>query len=436
MKKLLCICLFSFSFSMLFASGNAEEKTKSDERVVTTVCRSTYANQEWYQQMNNDFTKETGIIVEVEPTPGTGDDNVLKVNVDLLAGGDIDVIGTLGPRDYEARVDADFFAPLEDILKEKNIDVAGIWGKYAQKSSDGHLYSLPYKQEIFCMYYNKKVFDEAGVEYPKAPWTWDDFEQKCEEIKEKSNGKAFGSFFQFDNPWLYLRAAQAGIPFYKADGTCNFDDPAFAQALQWYKYLSDEKDYQMGVKELKSKNVEWDYYATQDDLGMFLQGNWYTRLLNSDTDYPKDWKYGIVSVPTGNSEDTKNNFVSMGYLSINKNAAHFDEAIEYLTWRAENEWKYEGGIPALVNLNDEEKNMIFQATAEASNGSITVEDLNNALINNGLGIVQSDIIGTACFEYNNIIKEEAESYCYGSQDLDTTINNIVNRSNEAISNAK
>jgi ABC-type glycerol-3-phosphate transport system substrate-binding protein len=59
--------------------------------------------------------------------------------------------------------------------------------------------------------------------------------------------------------------------------------------------------------------------------------------LNSQTDYPKDWNYGIVAVPTGSTEDTKNNFVSMGYLSVNKNAAHKEEAIEYMAWRAQNE---------------------------------------------------------------------------------------------------
>lgn len=436
MKRIISACLLSLALPMLFATGTTEKVQETKERVVTTVCRSTYATQEWYQQMNADFTAETGINVEVEPTPGTGDDNVLKINVDLLAGGDIDVVSTLGPRNFQARIDAGFFLPLDEELSKRNIDVANIWGKYAQKQSDGNIYALPYKQEIFCLFYNKNVFDNAGVAYPTAPWTWDDYEATCKAIQENSSDDVYGAFSQFDNPWLYMMAAQKGVPFYKADGTSNFDDPAFAEALKWYKSMSDDKGYQMGIKELKAKGVEWDYYATQDNLGMFIQGNWFTRLLNSQNDYPKDWNYGMVALPSGTSDNSKNNFVAMGYLSVNKNAAHLDEAIEYLTWRAQNQWKYEGGIPALVNLTEEENASVFQTTADASNGSITAEDLNKALVNNGLGIVQSDIIGTACFEYSNIIKEEMENYCYGSQSLDKTINNIVARTNEAISNAE
>lgn len=403
---------------------------------VTTVTRSTYANQKWYLQMNADFTKETGIQVQVDATPGTDDDHTLKVNVDLLAGGNTDVIETLGPRDYLSRVDAGFFMPLNDVLAKKNVNVKGIWGKYIQTESDGKFYSLPYKQEIFAVFYNKSLFDKYGVAYPKAPWTWKDYEATAAELTKKSAGKAYGSFMQFDTPYLFIRAAQKKVPFYKADGTSNFDDPAFAEDLKWYKSLADQSKIQMGVKALKAKNVSWDYYATQSNLGMFLQGNWYTRLLNSQSDYPKDWKYGIVATPSGTDASGKNNFTSMGYLSINKNAAHVNAAVTYTVWRAQNQWKYEGGIPALVNLTPEQNKAVFEGTAKASGGSITVGDLQKSLIDTGLGVVSSDISGVACAEYNQIIKEEAELYCYGNQDLPTTIKNIVTKTNAAIKAAQ
>ena len=67
---------------------------------------------------------------------------------------------------------------------------------------------------------------------------------------------------QFDTPYLFIRAAQKKVPFYKADGTCNFDDPAFAEDLKWYKSLSEDAKIQMGVKALKAGNASWDYYAT------------------------------------------------------------------------------------------------------------------------------------------------------------------------------
>jgi multiple sugar transport system substrate-binding protein len=435
MKKwIVVLLLVCFIIGSGFAGGSRETKETTSKRVVTTATRSTYANEVWYKSMNEAFTAETGIDVVVEATPGTGDDHVTKVNIDLLSGGTIDVIETLGPRDFGSRVDAGFFLPLNDQLAKRGIDVENIWGKYIEYRADDKYYALPYKQEIFCVFYNKKVFDEANVAYPRSPWTWDDYVMIAQEITKNSKGKSYGSYMNMDTPWLYMVASQKGIPFYKEDGTCNFDHPEFAKALQWYKKLGNELKIQMGAKELKAAGAEWNYYATVDNLGMFLQGNWYTRLLNSQEDYPKDWQYGVVAIPTSGTKESNNNFNSMGYISVNKNAKNLDTAIEYTVWRAKNQWKFEGGIPALINLSDAEQNMIFEATANASNGSITTKNLYNALIDNGMGVLPTDIIGSTGAEYNNILKEEAELYLMDQQSLEVTINNICKRVNEAIKN--
>ena len=302
-KRIIVILLSCFIIGSVFAGGSQESKGAAKRRIVTTATRSTYANEVWYKAMNDAFTAETGIEVVVEATADTGDDDhVIKVNIDLLAGGTIDVVETIGPRYYFARVDAGFFLPLNDELAKRGIDVEQIWGKYIEYRSDGKFYALPYKQEIFCTFFNKKVFDEANVAYPKSPWTWDDFVATALAITKNSNGKAYGAFMNLDIPWLYMLASQKGVPFYKEDGSCNFDHPEFAKALEWYKTLGNDLKVMMGAKEMKAAGVEWNYYATVDNIGMFVQGNWYTRLLNSQEDYPKDWQYGVVATPTSRDQ--------------------------------------------------------------------------------------------------------------------------------------
>ncbi len=39
---------------------------------------------------------------------------------------------------------------------------------------DGKYYGLPYDASVMIFYYNKDMFDKAGVAYPKNTWTWDD----------------------------------------------------------------------------------------------------------------------------------------------------------------------------------------------------------------------------------------------------------------------
>jgi multiple sugar transport system substrate-binding protein len=191
----------------------------------------------------------------------------------------------------------------------------------------------------------------------------------------------------------------------------------------------------MSVSELLADDASWNYYAMKDNLAMFPQGNWFMRLLNSQADYPRNWKYGVTQLP-GAGKDGNTTFVSMGYVSINKNAAHPKEALEYLLWLGQNQWRFEGGIPALVNLSDADQQKVFAATAAASSGQVTVEDLYKSMMDNGMGIEQSDIVGPAATEYNAIIKEEVERFNLDQQNLAATISRIVSRANEAIANTR
>lgn len=435
MKKTISILLVATVLLMgVFASGAEENKATTKDDSITIVCRASYANENWFNNMNAAFEEATGIHVIVQPTPGNDDDHDVKVNIDLLAGSNIDVIPSLGPKYYSDRAEAGYFMALDDLFATKGIDEKAVWGQNLPVSSDGHIYGIPAKQEMYCVFYNKDLFDKAGVAYPNGEWSWEEFEETALKLSDPENG-VYGSYMNIENPWLIIQAKQKDVPLYKEDGTCNFDDPAFAEALEWYKKLGDE-GAQMPVKEMVNENVSWNYYAMAGDhLAMFLQGNWFTRLLNDQEGYPKDWKYGVTQVPDG-GEGSKNNFVSMGYYSVNKNAKNPDGALEYCLWVGQNGWKYEGQVPALASLTEEEQNQVFGSIASASNGQVTANDLYEAWINTGLGAVESDIIGEAANEYNRIANEEAQAYCMGLQTIETTITNICNRVNEAIKNVQ
>lgn len=432
MRKHLLIGLLVLLAGMsLGATGKTEEPVAVQKPIVTTIPLASYATEGWYKAMNEAFTAETGISVEVQLTPGNNDEQVAKVNLDLLSGSTVDVIPTLGPRDLATRLEAGFFAPLKAATAKANVDVSAIWSKYIDYDATGEFYSIPNKQEIYTLYYNKDLFDRAGVPYPTSPWSWADYEETARKITEALGGSGYGALMRLETPHVIFKAMQNEVPLYKADGTSNFDDPAFAESLKWFYEMGNVKKYMMSVRQLNAEKASWNYWATVDSMAMFIQGNWFTRLLNSPDQYPRSWDYGVVAIP---ADSKKNNFVSMSYASVNKNAAHPNEALQYVLWLGQNQWKFEKGIPALVNLTEEEQKEIFKNTADASGGSITVQDLNRALIDNGLNVINADIVGPAAAQYNQIIKEEAERYCTDQQSLKETTTRIKTRMDEVLKN--
>jgi multiple sugar transport system substrate-binding protein len=57
----------------------------------------------------------------------------------------------------------------------------------AYKTSDG-LYGLPRDFQTIVLFYNKDMFDAAGVEYPTADWTYDDLREAAKKLTKDSNG--------------------------------------------------------------------------------------------------------------------------------------------------------------------------------------------------------------------------------------------------------
>ncbi|WP_446909783.1 extracellular solute-binding protein, partial [Klebsiella pneumoniae] len=54
---------------------------------------------------------------------------------------------------------------------------------------DGKHYGVPKDFDTIGVFYNKKIFKDAGVELPTADWTWDDFHDKAKKISDWGKSK-------------------------------------------------------------------------------------------------------------------------------------------------------------------------------------------------------------------------------------------------------
>jgi len=103
----------------------------------------------------------------------------------MNAGGDTpDVLLMWNTPQY---VESGIVEPLDEYIARDNYDmdqyypVTADWAKYK-----GQTWGLPKDVTPRAMYYNKGVFDEAGVAYPEDGWTWAEF---TETVKSLTNNK-------------------------------------------------------------------------------------------------------------------------------------------------------------------------------------------------------------------------------------------------------
>ena len=87
---------------------------------------------------------------------------------------------------------------------------------------NGKQHYLVAGENPICLYYNKDMFDAAGIEYPTDSWTWDDLMEAAQKLTVQSeDGSYEQSGFNAQN-WAYAVLTyleSLGLNFMNEDGT-------------------------------------------------------------------------------------------------------------------------------------------------------------------------------------------------------------------------
>lgn len=175
----------------------------------------------------------------------------------------VEVIQVAGQSDYRQRLAADFAAgtPADVVLinyrRLAGFTVKGALeplGGYLQesdllKASDfyapaldafqwqGQQICIPQNMSSLVVYYNKELFDVAGLAYPQAGWTWDDFLATAQALTRDMDGDGATDQFGLGVEPEFIRIA----PFVWQNGgdiatpqTLTLGTPEALAAVQWF----------------------------------------------------------------------------------------------------------------------------------------------------------------------------------------------------------
>ncbi|MBB5085001.1 ABC transporter substrate-binding protein [Nonomuraea endophytica] len=98
---------------------------------------------------------------------------------------------------------------------------------------DGKQYALPASFSTVVLFYNKDLFEKAGIEPPTADWTWADEQAAAEKLTDKK-AKVYGDYQPVQFFEFYKTLKQTGGEFLAADGKKSaFNSPAGVKAATW-----------------------------------------------------------------------------------------------------------------------------------------------------------------------------------------------------------
>jgi len=193
------------------------------------------------------------------------------------------------PTEYNTLVTADLAAGSgPDIITQKEVkylttfqeggqllDVSdvklpdGIGGADSYKV-DGKAYAVPYRQDAWVLYYNKALFDAAGVDYPDGSWTWDDYDAAAEEL---TGDAAKGSYMhRWQSVVQGFANAQSGVDILK--GEYDHLKPYYERVLK----LQDE-GAQVDFNTSSANQLTYQGEFGTQKAAMLPMGSWYTATL-------------------------------------------------------------------------------------------------------------------------------------------------------------
>ena len=91
------------------------------------------------------------------------------------SGSDFDIATIKDVPGYTTLVNKSVLEPLDDYIAKDNIDLSQYGGITDQVTVDGKLYELPFRSDFWVMFYNKDVFDNAGVAYPTNDMSFEQY---------------------------------------------------------------------------------------------------------------------------------------------------------------------------------------------------------------------------------------------------------------------
>ena len=301
------------------------------------------------------FTKETGIAVDLEVIGWSDLQTRIQTAVTSGQGPDVVNIGNTWAVSLQA---TGAFLPFGEAEMEaiggadKFVETALETG--GEKGSD--LTSVPLYGLAYGLYYNKAMFQEAGLE---PPTTWEEMVDAAKALTDPAKDRygfalAAGSYTE-NNHFAFINAAQNGADVFDDEGNPTFTEDGVVKGILRYLDLM-QTDLVVNPANAQYNNGS---FAVTDfangKVAMILNQN------NADATIvangmPND-AYGVVAFPApeGAETDVASHVAGIN-LSIFANTEHKDEALQFVEYMTSPEVQEQLGKPfaSLPVLKDAE----------------------------------------------------------------------------------
>ncbi len=248
------------------------------------------------------------------------------MNIRLSGGDDTDIITVKDIPGYSAMLTRGQIVPLNDYIAASEIDLSAYSGAAEELTYEGSIYALPFRSDIWILYYNKAIFDAAGVDYPTNDMTWTEFDALARQLTSGSGAdKIYGAHFHTWRSCVQLATVQDGLH------TIISDDYSFMAPMYDMVTKMQKDGIIMDYGELRAGNIHYSGPFKNGQVAMLPMGSWFIgTLIAAQNKGEFDFGWGVAKYPHPEGVPAGTTAGTLTSLAINEKSKNKDAAWDFI----------------------------------------------------------------------------------------------------------
>ncbi len=345
--------LATATLSGIFANGAKESTSSASSSKQTTLNWAVWdINSTAYYKPIIDAYEAKNPNVKINMVDLGSADFMTALQTQLASGSsEFDVVTIKDIPGYNNLVKKNMIVNLNDYIKKDGVDTKQYGGTAEQISVDGKLYALPFRSDFWVLFYNKALFDKAGVAYPTNDMTFAQYDALARKVTNGSGAnKVYGAHYHTWRSTVQL--------FGILDGKHTITQPPYDYLKPYYEMVLGQQNDGIcqNYATLKASSLHYSGQFQNGTVAMMNMGSWYIATLiqkvkSGEADAAKDW--GIVKYPHAEGVEPGTTLGTITSLSISQGSKQKDAAWDFVKFVTSPECAAviaeTGTIPAIMN---------------------------------------------------------------------------------------
>lgn len=341
-----------------------------------------------------------------------------KLSIMLNGGADCDIVFIKDGDTVASIAEKGQLEDLTPYIERDQFDTSK-FKSFEDYNLDGKQVAVPFKTSYYVLYYNKDLFDKAGVEYPSNDMTWSQWEEMCGKLTSgEGSNKVYGGFLHTWQACVENWAVQDG------ENTILGPDYSFMKPYYEMALRMQDAGTIMDFATLKTGNIAYASPFQQGTVATLPMGTWFmSQMIAKKEAGETSVNWGIATIPHPDGVEAGSTVGSTTPMGINAKSEHKDEAWEFIKFACGPEGaKFMAEAGEIPSYQDEDTLATIAAMEGMPEG--TEEALQT------VSIVPDRPINPYSAEVNKMLEEEHSLIMIKDSSIDDVLTEMSERSKQ------